>query len=122
VGHDQHGRDDGRRGYHVVRENAVNPLARFRVEDVMERDVSSILADTCAADIVRCLLLHDTVFGLRHSWPLVNREVALVGILTTGDLLHAFNHEGEDDLTMLEIGTRSPVVAYPDDRSRTHSA
>jgi CBS domain-containing protein len=104
-----------RRGYHVVREYAVNPLARFRVEDVMERDVPSIPADTCAVDIVRRLMLQDTVFGRRHSWPLVDRDGALVGILTRGDLLQAFNREGEDDLTMLEIGTRSPVVAYPDD-------
>jgi chloride channel protein, CIC family len=104
-----------RRGYHVVREYAVNPLVRFRVEDVIERDVPSIPGDTCAVDIVRRLLLHDTVFGRRHSWPLVDREGALVGILTRGDLLQAFNREGEDDLTMLEIGTGSPVVAYPDD-------
>jgi H+/Cl- antiporter ClcA len=104
-----------RRGYHVVREYSVNPLARFRVDDVMERDVPSIAADTCAAEIVRRLLLHDPVFGRRHSWPLVDANGAFVGILTRGDLLEAFNREGKDDLTMIEIGTASPLVAYPDD-------
>jgi len=105
-----------RRGYHVVREYAVSPLARFRVEDVMERDVPTIPADVRGVDIVRRLLFHDPVFGRRHSWPLVDNEGALVGIVTRGDLLQAVNDEGDDDRPMLEIGSRSPVVAYPDDQ------
>src|SRR3954468_18998720 len=79
-----------RRGYHVVREYSVSPLARFQVEDVMEHDVPTILADTQAAEIVRRLLLHDPVFGRRHAWPLVDHAGAFVGILTRGDLLEAF--------------------------------
>jgi chloride channel protein, CIC family len=104
-----------RRGYHVVREYSVSPLARFRVEDMMERDVPTIPADIYGADIVRRLLLQDPVFGRRHSWPLVDKSGALVGILTRGDLLQALN-DAEDDLTILEIGNSSPVVAYPDDQ------
>jgi len=104
-----------RRGYHVVREYSVSPLARFRVEDVMERDVPTIPGDVYSADIVRRLLLQDPVFGPRHSWPLVDKSGALVGILTRGDLLRAVN-EDDDNRTMLEIGQTSPVVAYPDDQ------
>ena len=105
-----------RRGYHVVREYSVSPLSRFRVADVMERDVPTIPADICGADIVRRLVLQDPVFGRRHSWPLVDDKGALVGILTRADLLQALNDDDEDDRTMLEIGTASPVVAYPDDQ------
>jgi chloride channel protein, CIC family len=105
-----------RRGYHVVREYSVSPLARFRVEDVMERDVPTIPSDICGMDIVRRLLLEDPVFGRRHSWPLTDRDGALVGILTRGDLLEAFNRDGDEDLPLLEIGTTPPVVAYPDDQ------
>jgi CIC family chloride channel protein len=56
------------------------------------------------------------VFGRRHSWPLVDQDGALVGIVTRGDLLQAVNDEEDDDRPMLEIGSRSPVVAYPDDQ------
>jgi CBS domain-containing protein len=94
----------------------VSPLARFRVEDVMERDVPTIPAEICGAEIVRRLLLQDPVFGRRHSWPLVDASGALAGILTRGDLLQALNDAEADDRTMLEIGTASPVVAYPDDQ------
>jgi chloride channel protein, CIC family len=105
-----------RRGYHVVREYSVSPLARFQVDDVMERDVPTILADTRAVEIVRRLLLHDPVFGRRHSWPLLDANGGFVGILTRGDLLEAFNRDGSDDATLLDIGTKAPVVTYPDDQ------
>jgi len=105
-----------RRGYHVVREYTVSPFARFLVEDVMERDVPSIPADTYAVDIIRRVLLNDPIYGRRHSWPLVDRDGAFVGILSRGDLLRAFDNEDDGDLTMLQIGTPSPVITYPDDQ------
>jgi len=104
-----------RRGYHVVREYSVSPLSRFRVEDVMERDVPTIPADVYGADIVRRLLLQDPVFGRRHSWPLVDNKGALVGILSRDDLLEALN-AADDDLTMMDVGKTPLVVVYPDDQ------
>jgi CBS domain-containing protein len=104
-----------RRGYHVMREYAVSPFARFRVEDVMERNVPTIPADLRVDVIVRRLLQHDPVFGRRHAWPLVNAQGALVGLLTRGDLLEAIDREQDGDPTVLEIGTTNPIVAYPDD-------
>jgi CIC family chloride channel protein len=104
-----------RRGYHVIREYSVSPLARFRVEDVMERDVPTIPAEVQADDMLRRLLTHDPVLGRRHAWPLVDESGALVGILTRGDLLSAIDREDERDPTVLEIGTRELVVAHADD-------
>jgi CBS domain-containing protein len=105
-----------RRGYHVVREYSVSPLARFQVEDVMERDVPSIPAETRAVEIVRRLLLHDPVFGRRHSWPLLDADGRFVGILTRGDLLEAFNRDENDEVTLIEVGPRDPVVTHPDEQ------
>jgi chloride channel protein, CIC family len=104
-----------RRGYHVVREYAVNPFARFRVEDVMERDVPTIPADTRADHLLRRLLQHDSVLGCRHAWPLVDDMGALVGILTRGDLLQAIDRDTDVEPTVLDIGNRDPIIAYGDD-------
>ena len=82
----------------------------------MERDVPTIPAETKAIEIVRRLLLHDPVFGTRHSWPLLDANGGFVGILTRGDLLAAFNREGDDDATLLDVGTKEPVVTYPDEQ------
>ena len=104
-----------RRGYHVLREYSVSPFARFRVEDVMDHDVAAIPADVRADDMLRRLLTHDAVLGQRDAWPLVDEAGALVGMLTRGDLLAAIDREGDDDPTVLEIGSRKLVVAYEDD-------
>jgi len=104
-----------RRGYHVLREYSVSPFARFRVEDVMERDVAAIPADVRADDVLRRLLTHDAVLGQRQAWPLVDESGALVGMLTRGDLIAAIDREDDDDPTGLEIGSRELVVAYADD-------
>jgi CIC family chloride channel protein len=108
-----------RRGYHVIREYSVSPFARFRVEDVMERDAPTIPADTRADHLLVRLLQHDPVLGRRHAWPLIDDSGALVGMLTRGDLLSSIDRDDEDDSerepSVLEIGTRDPVIAYSDD-------
>jgi H+/Cl- antiporter ClcA/CBS domain-containing protein len=103
-----------RRGYHVMREYTVSPFSRFRVEEVMERDVPTIPANTRADALILRVFQHDPVLGRRHSWPLLDENNALVGILSRGDLVQALDRE-EDDLTLLDVGSRDPVVAYPDD-------
>jgi CIC family chloride channel protein len=104
-----------RRGYHVVREYSVSPLVRFRVEDVMERDVPTIPAEIHVDDMLRRLLTHDAVLGRRNAWPLVDESGRLVGLLTRSDLLSAIDRDEEREPTVLEIGSRDLVVAYTDD-------
>jgi H+/Cl- antiporter ClcA len=104
-----------RRGYHVVREYSVSPFARFRVEEVMERDVPTIPADTRANQLLQRLLQHDPVLGRRHAWPLVDDTGALVGILTRGDLVAAIDRDGDSEPSVLEIGNADPIIAYGDD-------
>jgi CBS domain-containing protein len=58
-----------RRGYHVTREYSVSPLARLRVEDVMERDVPTLAADTPMETIATRLADRDPVLGRRYAWP-----------------------------------------------------
>jgi H+/Cl- antiporter ClcA len=104
-----------RRGYHVVREYAVSPLARLRVEDVMTPNPTTVPADAWADGALRSVLLHDPVYGRQHAWPLVDDDGALTGMLTRGDVLAALDREDVDNLRMREVGTTPPVVAYPDD-------
>jgi CBS domain-containing protein len=104
-----------RRGYHVTREYAVSPFARYRVEDVMERDVPTIPSDTPVDVILRRLLEHDPVLGVAQAWPIVDDRGALAGLVTRGDLVRALNGDGDDDQTVLDVGARSLVVTYPDE-------
>jgi CIC family chloride channel protein len=104
-----------RRGYHVMREYIVNPLARVRVEDVMERDAPTLQQDQKLDVILRGLAAHDPVLGRRYAWPLVDAGGKLTGIVTRGDLVRMLEREGSQDMTLLEAGSSDPVVTYPDE-------
>jgi CBS domain-containing protein len=104
-----------RRGHHVMREYAVNPLARFRVEDVMRKPPSVVPAGIHLDDLVRRILHDDPVLGRHHAWPVVDDDDRLVGILTRGDVRRALERSDDAEPTALEAGTTVLIVAYPDE-------
>jgi CIC family chloride channel protein len=103
-----------RRGYHVMREYIVNPLARVRVEDVMERNPPTIPAEMKVDRVLGMLTANDPVLGRRQAWPLVDGQGALVGLVTRGDLLRALEATGDREASVLEVGSSPAIVTYPD--------
>src|SRR6185295_1484613 len=66
-----------RRGHHVMREYIVNPLARIRVADVMNRVPVTLPADSPVGDIVAFFTASDA--PARHkSYPAVGADGRLV--------------------------------------------
>jgi H+/Cl- antiporter ClcA/predicted transcriptional regulator len=104
-----------RRGYHVTREYSISPLARMQVEDVMERDVPTLAAETSMATIGQRLAAGDPLLGRRYAWPLVNRDGALTGLVTRGDLAKALLHADPADMTLQQAGSSRLIVTYPDE-------
>jgi H+/Cl- antiporter ClcA len=104
-----------RRGYHVTREYSVSPLARMRVEDVMERDVATLPAEATLASLGRRLAEGDPVLGQRYAWPIVSREGGLSGLLTRKDLTRGLQRADTASVTVAEIASSRLIVAYPDE-------
>ncbi|MGO9306160.1 MAG: CBS domain-containing protein [Candidatus Korobacteraceae bacterium] len=46
---------------------------------------------------------------------MVDENHALVGIVTYGDMMRSLGQPGSKEMTVLEAGTRSIVVTYPDE-------
>ena len=103
-----------RRGYHIAREYTVSPLARFRVEDVMERDVPTIPAAMPADALLRRLANDDPVLAPCQAWPIIDAAGALVGIITRRDLIASVDREGADTLSVLGAGSTPAITTYPD--------
>jgi len=104
-----------RRGHHVLREYTVNPLALFRVEDVMHPADATLPADMRLDALVRRLLHDDPVLSRAHAWPLLGENGELAGILTRGDVLRAAERADGVEPTALEAGTKAVHVAHPEE-------
>jgi CIC family chloride channel protein len=104
-----------RRGYHVTREYSVSPLARMRVEDVMERDVPTLAAEATLEALGKRLAEGDPVLGHRYAWPLVNHEGALTGLLTRKDLTRGLQRDDPAGVSAQDAGSSQLIVAHPDE-------
>ena len=101
-----------RRGYHLNREYAVDPLENLAVRDAMAAPVDVIPASTSARD-----LLGPKFFGGRHKhqgYPVVDADDRLVGLITRGDVLEHWPdlEAGEGAIVAFDLIRRPPLVAY----------
>jgi CIC family chloride channel protein len=93
-----------------------NVMKDLRVEDVMIRDVAAIDPKETIRDTSERIARGDAQFSRHHALPIVDSEGRLRGIVTQGDLLRALEADPTGLMSVLEAGTGSPMVAYPDER------
>jgi H+/Cl- antiporter ClcA/CBS domain-containing protein len=104
-----------RRGYHVTREYSVDPLTALRVEEVMDRDVPTVPASMKVSELSDRIARHDPRLTRRQGIPILDDEGRLVGIITRGDVLRALERGADGDPTVLDAGSASLIVTYPDE-------
>jgi CIC family chloride channel protein len=104
-----------RRGHHLVREYSVDPFEIHRVGEVMDRTVIGIPATMTVAELSRRISGGDSELVRRQGTPILDEAGRLVGIITRSDLMRAMEKGEEGPRTVLEAGTRDPVVAFPDE-------
>ncbi|HKD11341.1 MAG TPA: chloride channel protein [Thermoanaerobaculia bacterium] len=105
-----------RRGHHLVREYTVDPFEIHRVEEVMDKNVPTIPSTMTVAELSRNISAGDPV-GQRQGTPIVNEKGELAGIITRSDLMKAMERTREQ-VSVLQAGTASVVVGYPDELLR----
>ncbi len=107
-----------RRGLHLTREYTVDPFEVLRVQEVMERDVPTLGAVTSLTELADSLSRGGSLLSGRRGIPLVDEQGRLVGIVTQSDILRALQSQTSPGRTVLDAGTRDPVVAYEDELLR----
>src|SRR5205807_9660223 len=50
-----------------------------------------------------------------HAMPIVTQEGRLVGIVTQGDILRGLEENPAGDMPVIDVGSRSLIVVYPDE-------
>jgi CBS domain-containing protein len=104
-----------RRGFHVMREYAVDPLEALFVREAMREEPRVVPPQARAAE-VRAALESDPLSRQQRLYPVVD-EFGLVGVVGWSHLANA-----DDDVEVAELMVRNPIVAHPDEVLRPVAA
>jgi CBS domain-containing protein len=107
-----------RRGYHLSREYAVDPLEILFVREVMRTKVAVLAAGSTLGEISHSLRVDHR--QEQRLLPVVNPEGQLVGVVTRGDISQRMEHNGDavPESPIGDLVRTNAVEAYPDEPLR----
>jgi CBS domain-containing protein len=102
-----------RRGFHITREYATDPLEIIFVREVMRTKVVALPSNATVGDI-RSMLLREPQQRGQHLFPVVDDDRHLRGVITRKQL-RAMTQSADPGAS---VESREPVVSYPDEPLR----
>jgi chloride channel protein, CIC family len=108
-----------RRGYHLSREYATDPLEILFVREVMRTSIVVLPSDGTLEDAY--LLIHSTKNPKgQHLFPILGSSNALAGVVTRNQLVQIYEQEPKraSSIKLSEIATQNPEVAFADEPLR----
>src|SRR5690242_19292202 len=105
-----------RRGFHLSREYAVDPLEILFAKEVMHPDVT-VLPATASSDVLRTALQIDPKKGPQRLFPVVDESGCMVGVVTRVDLQRIVDG-GNGSEELVKVIRATPTVAHPDEPLR----
>jgi CBS domain-containing protein len=110
-----------RRGHHLSREYAVDPLEILFVSEVMDRSVLTFEDDLPVERAYEAIAGTDPTTAAERRqglYPVVNSGGCLLGVVTRSRIEAAI-HAGEAETPVLALAIASPVVTHPDEILRS---
>jgi len=102
-----------RRGYHLSREYAIDPLEILFVREVMRRNVVALRADSAMESWQA-----DRRLRRQPLYPVVDAQERLVGVIRHADVERAVAEHPSGDPGLSGLVKTNPTVAYPDEPLR----
>jgi len=106
-----------RRGYHLSREYAVDPLEILFVREVMRSKVIALPAASTPRELQRSLHPDHERRG-QLLYPIVDKDKRLVGVITRANLQQILQEENDADLPLTNFAQPNAIVAYADEPLR----
>jgi CBS domain-containing protein len=107
-----------RRGFHLSREYAIDPLEILFVREVMRSAVAALPSDATIDKLIAPLRV-DAGGGPQRLFPVVGPDGDLLGVVTRFDLHTLAERSREDPRIGIDSVLRAtPTVAYPDEPLR----
>ena len=105
-----------RRGFHLTREYATDPLEVLLVREAMRTQLAALPAEATIEDL-RHILVRAPAHRRHHLYPVVDRERRVKGVITRNEL-RKLTESPTAEASLADV-LREPVVAYPDQSLRT---
>jgi len=104
-----------RRGLHIDQDYESDVLQEVTVSEVMDRTVASVPPEMTIRELADRVARGDPAAIAHQGHPIVDHAGRMVGIITRSDVLRALDKDAAGRLTVVEAGTKDPIVAYPDE-------
>jgi H+/Cl- antiporter ClcA/CBS domain-containing protein len=105
-----------RRGFHLTREYATDPLEVLLVREAMRTKLVALPAEATIEDL-RHIVVRAPTQRRQHLYPVVDRERRVTGVITRNEL-RKLTESPAAEASLADV-LREPVVAYPDQSLRT---
>jgi H+/Cl- antiporter ClcA/predicted transcriptional regulator len=108
-----------RRGFHLSREYAVDPLEIIFVREVMRTNVVAVPADASPEKLAQSINVERGQRG-QYLYPVLGANHDMIGVVTRQDLRDLLDHPDmqDDGAPLAALIRKQPVVAYPDEPLR----
>jgi chloride channel protein, CIC family len=104
-----------RRGLRTHHEYEANVLKQTKVSEIMAHDVVTVAPEETVRAVADRFASGDPRLVQHRALPVLDRDARLLGIVTQGDILRALEADPQGATPVIDAGTRSLVVAYPDE-------
>jgi len=111
-----------RRGLHIHQDYEADVLQQVRVVETMEQEVPSLPADMKVSELSDRIARRDPEVSRHQGMVILDAAGKLAGVITRGDILRALEQDETGTMTVLDAGTRSVIVTYPDESLHEASA
>lgn len=108
-----------RRGFHLSREYAVDPLEILFVREVARTHFLALAAETPVRDLVKSIQNNDRPKG-QYLFPVLDESGLLVGVVARNDVRRLASIAGAntEHLRLADVMIKNPAVAYVDEPLR----
>jgi CIC family chloride channel protein len=108
-----------RRGYHLSREYATDPLEILFVREVMRTNVVVLPYDGTLEQALQMFRSTDNPKG-QHLFPVLGPDKTMAGVVTRNQLVQLYRQmpERAGTVRLIEIATKNPQVAFSDEPLR----
>ncbi len=108
-----------RRGYHLSREYAIDPLEILFTREVMRTNIVALPSTISQKELAQSINSDRRPLG-QHLYPVVDTHNDLIGVATRKDLLKLLQEQCGigDGYQLAQLIKEHPVVAFPDDPLR----